>query len=315
MIEEFLRDLPGWMRPDHWQKLMRAIFGYIIQKVGYIRAARLAAMPGQIDDATLGGFPNTDALSEVGRDRKIRRGKLETDWDYAARLRDWHAAWRLAGTYTGLLMGIRAMMTPSPPSVTIVRGNQTNVKGYWWTLDDTGVRYQNSDGNGVFWPADGSDPEPDATVVREWDWDSNYWPSGFPGPTVNPDPSRLWVIFGGTLPPEIDQIEGNWGDGLSVYGETDPTGASDKMSIGTTATRSYVESIRSIAKELSPGGVLIDHIILAYEAIDNTEVAAPGSGTLPDGWWKWHGKIIDDGGTWRRVRARTAANRYWKGTV
>lgn len=313
--DERLRELlPGWMLRagrEHWRAFGKATMRVMDNVLDSMLRASLAAMPLQVDasDYAAGGpAPNVDALPYIGRNRGLRPGKHEPAHMYAARLRDWHEAKRTAGTPGGLLHALRAVLAPTPPKVRLVRGGYPGAgEGYWWTLDDTGLRYQTWEGKGVFWPADGSAPVADATVAHAWDWDSEYW---YP-PEPIPDPSRLWAIIYAPVTPELTTFEGQFGDGLSVYGEKDANG--DKLTTGTTATAPYVETVRAVCEDFKAAGCTVSHVVVTLTST-LFDPADPGSLNWPDGWWKYHGKIIDDAGTLRRVRARTTRARYWKGT-
>lgn len=309
--------LPGWMTRrgrEHWKALMRATMRVIDNVGDAVLRARLAGLPGQVtaaDYAAGGPWPNTDALPLIGRDRGIRAGKHELPEQHAARLRDWIAARRGAATHVGLIHALRAVLRPTPPMVRLVRGGKVGEGwSWWWTLDDTGLRLQTWDGKGVFWPADGSAPEPDTTNTHAWDWDSGYW-AGAPSPA--PDPSRLWVIIYAPIDPEPSAIEGPYGDGVSVFGEKSPTDG-DKLTIGTDATLGYVETVRAVADEFKAAGCSIPWILVTF---DGDMFTPDGSGIddYPDGYWRYHGKIVDTGGgVYERTRARSAAARYWVGT-
>lgn len=291
---------------------MTAVFRVADNTVGAVLAGRAASMPGQVaGDAS---FPNADALPLIGRDRKLRRGKLETDAAYARQLRDWHTAKRIAGTPAGILYALRGVLQPTPPKLRLVRGGSTADEGYWWTLDDSGLRYQETDRNGahygVFWPANGDPVEADSTAAQPFNWDWSYYTGS---PAAIPDPSRSWVIiYGPCNSPELDAIEGPFDDGLSFYGEADSEG--DKYTTGTTATASYVEIARAVVADFKAAGCSIPYLIVTFTP-SFLDPADSDPDMHTDGWWKWYGKIIDDAGTLRRVRARSALGRYWVGTV
>lgn len=314
MIGDVRDHLPGWMLradTDHWKRLLRATFRVVDNLFDKIRVARLASMPGQV----VGGesFANVDALALIARDRGTIKGKVEPADVIAARLRDWHAARRAAGTYPGLLYALRAVLSPAPATVRLVRGGMTT-EGHWWTLDDTGLRYQATDEEGdhfgVFWPADGGPAEVDSSEALPWDWDSAYWFDG-----ANPDVARVWAIVyapcGGA---ELAGEDGQFGDGLSTFGESE-AGTGDKYTVGTTATVGYVEAARATCSAFKAAGVVVSHIIVTRNSLAFNPTSASG-GSRPDGWWKHHGKIVDDGaGGYERVRARSDQGRYWIGTV
>lgn len=317
--EELLRSLlPGWMLRTpytHWRDLSKAVLKVIGATFDDIDAAVAASMPGQVvntDDA----FPNADALPIVGRGRRLQRGKYESDADYALRLRYWLEAWKAAGTNHGLLLALRAVLSPNPPTIRIVRGGYLVSEGYWWTIDDNGIRYQertsSDEHNGIFWPSDGSAPVSDTTAAHSWNWDSSYWT----GPT-NPDPSRIWVIIEGPANlPDLEEIEGTFGDGLSTFNEVDANG--DKLTIGTTATKPYVEIVRSVCSEFKAAGCKVDHILVSFGGVWNPS-ASEAAPDYPDGFWKYHGRnvtYVNEGHEgFTKIRARSTLGRYWAGTV
>lgn len=317
ITDALLREvLPGWMlrtERAHWKALMRATLTVADRAVDHVRIARLASMPGQVVGPDYGGFESLEALGLIGRDRRLRQGKHEPVVEYAARARYWRDAWRAAGTPLGFLSALRAVLRPAPYRVRLVRGGVQTSEGYWWTLDDTGLRYQATDAegshNGLFWPADGGPAEADATAAAAWDWDSADWL--FP---TNPDPSRTWaIVYATSGAADVEAYEGPYDDGLSVFGEKEAV-TGDPYTIGTRATHSYVEIARAVAQDFKPAGVKVPHLIVTFT---DTLFAPDGSGPVyPDGHWKHHGKLeVDGGGVWRRVRARTDRARYWIGTV
>lgn len=304
--------LAGWMVVlDHWRRFMRAGLRVVDKAHDDIVSARLAAMPGQVQVGTgFGGFDTIDALATIGRDRGILRGKREAPDLIAARLRDWHAARRSAGTSPGLLFALRSVLAPLPARVRLVKGGPASTDGAWWTLDDDGLRYQDSESRGMFWPADGGPPEPDSLAAAGWDWDSRDWPG-----SENPDPSRTWaIVYAPAGGPDLASIEGTFDDGLSQYGDAE-AGTGDKLTIGTTATAGYVEAARATVAAFKPAGVIVPHIIVTFD-LDAFHPDPGVTSASPDGNWKHHGKIVPDGsGGYDRVRARYDGARYWIGTV
>jgi len=131
------------------------------------------------DDAVKARFPTecpSDALPYHGRDRGIRRGPLESDASYRARLLLWLQSWRGAGVGRAMLDQIAGYLTPHRTRIRV------------WT--QRGVLYTR-EADGTF------------TVQRtyqfNWDGDGSRW-------------VRFWVIIDsvGGVPWSRD---GTWGDG------------------------------------------------------------------------------------------------------
>ncbi|MFO0588844.1 MAG: hypothetical protein U0441_14940 [Polyangiaceae bacterium] len=313
--EAFLRGiLPGWMlKKDraHWKSLMKSTLEVIQRTHDNIELGRLASMPGQIDDPEFGGFGSIEALPMIARDRRMLLGKKESPAAAAARLRYWRQAWRSAGTPYGLLSALRGVLYPMPAKVRLVKGGVLPSEGYWWTLDDTGLRYQSSDGLGVFWPEDGSAAQLDSTVAHAWDWDSETWanPAG-----PNPDPSRLWaIIYAPCGDTELSNYEGQY-NSAGKYGDRESV-TNDAYTIGTTATNPYVSTARAVCSNFKASGVSVSHIIVTFTPSLLDPADSPGDINHPDGKWKHHGRIVSTGFGYERVRARSTRGRYWLGTV
>lgn len=313
MINEWQlkRYLPGWMLDrTHWRNLMRGTLNVVDKYDDYIRWARLAAFPNQTNLPNYGGFESTDSLALHGRDRGILQGKLETFYDYAARLRDFRNAWNLSGTYVGLLYALRGTLTPTPPTVRVVRGGLSTAEAHWWTLNDEGLRYQETgpggEHNGVFWPGGlfgGGVPVPDSTNAVGFDWDSATWPGI---PAVNPDPTRCFVFIDApTNAPYLDAVEGSWGtaDGSEYL---DKTQFPDPLTLGTVAPLSYVETAKAVCERFKTAGIIIPYIIVDFTA----EFGPNGGPNMPEGTWKYHHKY--DGSDC--VYARSDRARYWSCT-
>lgn len=128
-------------------------------------------------------FAPEDALSTMGRDRKIRRGMGESSLSYRARLIRWRDDWKTAGSAYAIMRQLRAYLQ-TPGTIRIVSAN-----GTWWTLHP-----DNSVSKLVTLPA------------KNWDWDGNSakW-------------ARFWVVlyaadYGWTR-------DGTWGDG-ELWGDS-----------------------------------------------------------------------------------------------
>lgn len=112
-------------------------------------------------------YAPSDALGLIGRDRKIRRGRDETDASYAARLLQWLDDWKVAGNPFALMGQLRAYCGVD------LRMRTVDNSGNWYTVE--------ADGSRSVLLAQGN-----------WDWDSQptkwarFWVVMYP-------PSTLWV--------------------------------------------------------------------------------------------------------------------------
>lgn len=256
---------------------------------------RRASFPGQTDLVpNWGKFLSFDALSAIGRDRRLPRGFAESISAYAERLRDWRSSWRRVGTARAIMEQIRAATAPSNVRIRLVSAD-----GQWHTLETDGTfRLQNNYGQGFVINPDGTTLY-DTDSAHPWDWDSS-------DPEVSADRFRFWVIIYAPAAVPLDATEGTLGDATSFYGEPLKT-------IGTSATTPYVEQVRSIIGEWKAAGVKVPYIIIsfdpnAFDPLTPGPYPAPG---MPDGTWQNHGRVV--GGV--RVATRFPQARYWKGPL
>lgn len=300
-LSDYISDaLPEWMLAEaneHWELLANTVAHVIDAMIDGLFEGRLAAMPGQIDEPGFGGFESLDALPFIGRDRRLIQGPTETPAEYAARLRAWRSTWALAGTAYGLLGAIRAVMVPSPPLLRVVSS-----AGVWWTLDEDGtLTLHTTQGYGFSITAAG-DVTANSVTAHPWDW----------GQDGAPDAHRIFlIIYAPCHPPYLTDIDGEWGDGLSVYRAT-PEGT-----LGTTAPGNYVELLRELCRMWKPGGMRVPNIIIAFDpaSFDPTTPGPYPAAGMPDGTWHHHGKLVTIGGKPVKVPSRLATARYWRGTV
>lgn len=127
-------------------------------------------------------FPSlapSEALSVIGRDRRIRRGLAESDASFLARLLLWLDSWRRAGSAYAMLEQLKAYLGVAG-TIRIVNAN-----GTWWTLK-----------------LDGTFERKVTLPTKNWNWDNNaaLW-------------ARFWVVlyaadYGWTR-------DGTWGDGAT----------------------------------------------------------------------------------------------------
>ncbi len=126
----------------------------------------------------------TDALTAMGRDRRVVRGIDESDTDYAARLVTWLDDRRTAGNPYTLMRVLHA---------------------YTGTADGVSFRTVDVNGNWYSRAADGTETASLGTGNWLWDSDTDRW-------------SRFWVII---YPGTLWEDEDVWGTG--VYGDTSGT--------------------------------------------------------------------------------------------
>lgn len=149
------------------------------------------------------------------------------------------------------------------------------------------IRVVNNGGTWYTLNADGTTEYRRTKPAPNWNWDgaTSAW-------------SRFWVIL--YPPAELWEPSSPLGSG-GVLGEG--------RTIGTTATREQVATVRALVRQWKPAGSRCPYIIIAFDPASFDPEGPPGP-PLPDGDWKRHGK----GGSGPRVRGRLATARYWKGT-
>jgi hypothetical protein len=140
-------------------------------------------------------------------------------------------------------------------------------------------------------------------VAHPWDWDGGS------------DKHRIWpILYAPCHPPYLSDIDGEWGDGLSIYTASP---VATVGTLGTTAPKNYVELIRELCRAWKPGGMIVPNIIVAFDpASFDPETPGPyPAADMPDGTWGHHGKLVTIAGEPVKVPARLQTARYWNGTV
>lgn len=134
----------------------------------------------------------TDALTALGRDRRVVRGLFETDVQYAARLVRWLDDRRSAGTAFALMRVLHA---------------------YVGSAHGVSFRVVDNAGNWFSRAADGN--ETSLLATGNWNWD---------GATTGNPWARFWVvIYPGTLWPQDAAAEwgsGTWGSAPRLWGSS-----------------------------------------------------------------------------------------------
>lgn len=210
--------------------------------------------------------PDDAALAALGRDRLILRGINEPSAAYAARIARAFDDHRTRGNPFAMLRQLRAYLQADCVVRTVDR------RGNWFSIAADGTETTNID-------------------TANWDWDGAAATSW----------ARFWVIIypvGGTDPWAPSGNIGDatlWGDGLVGHSE---------KTIGTTATRDQVASVRAIVRDWKPAGTTCEWIIIAFDDAAFT----PAGATDPNGeWGSW--------GNHTGAPVRLATARYWKGAA
>lgn len=168
----------------------------------------------------------TDALTAIGRDRRVVRGLSDTDATYAAKLLPWLDDRARQGNPYMLMQKLAEYLGPLPSFRTV------DARGNWYSR-----------------AADGTET---ALLKQEnWDW------SGEP---LGERWSRFWVIvYPGALWSANTEDWGTDTWGAGGWGEAVETW-------GTTALREHVETVRAIVADWMPAGTRCVNIIVALDA-------------------------------------------------
>jgi hypothetical protein len=113
--EQALRVVPPWLR--------RRVGGAVMRALG----ATGDGLVARAVDAVGLRFPgfNPDALSLLGRDRRVIRGAGESDETYTVRLRRWRTDHKKRGGVFGLIEQLRAYYAAAPRQIDIVYSSGT----------------------------------------------------------------------------------------------------------------------------------------------------------------------------------------------
>lgn len=246
---------PPWLR-GHWGS--RLVYAQSIQWDALAEYTRLGVIQR---------FPTVaqpDALAELGKDRRIWRGILETDASYAERLRQFKRTWKFAGNAPTLLRQLWAYMSPAATRIRYV------VNGYdgaaaegtqfadWWTIDGDGLAFER-------------------VSPSNWNWDDSF------GANI-----RFWIIVYRTdlTPAKWGVPPYKWGeDGLFWGGDT----ASDRSWV--IDTYNIVEAFKAAGSHMGPwpsmgGGLIIADPDFTGAPWDSAGPFPPGASPgypMPDG--------------------------------
>ena len=226
---------PPWLKA-YWGTRFKYNIGTFMDTLwGTADQGALARMPG---------YGTLEALSPLGRDRQILRGRNESDDAYILRLQQAVETWHLAGNPDRLLKQLNAYFAPANPVIRYVTagvdrayGFSTPVNTYYTIGFEEGVTRATVSGSDY-----------------NWDWDGQ--PNNF----------RFWIIIYiiGSV------IEGKqWG--AFDYG--------DGTTWGSSATADITADVKAIIKKWKCAGTKCDNIIV----VNASETSTFGSPTLPPG--------------------------------
>lgn len=186
------RIVPGWLRTRRTERLLYSI-GLQIDAIG---------------DATIAGvklrFPgyySDESLPIIGRERRIRRGRAESNSTYAARLARWLTDHRLRGGPYALLAQVHAHYAPNNfPVELIYRSGRTYAMDVHGNVTREDRDFNST--NAVTFP----DTEPERWA--RW-WLIYYWPDALPDVGTWSEPGTPWgdptTLWGYVITP--DEIE------------------------------------------------------------------------------------------------------------
>ncbi len=324
LLADLKKTLPSWMLTaprEHWSQLMAAPAAVIDALGEAVHQARLAALPGQIDVSGfpgLGGYLSTDALVLTGRDRRVRRGFLESDSHYAGRQREWLEAWARSATPKEMLDQLAAILGPLPPNLRLIESN-----GTWWTRYRSLPMVSIRDGTIDQWTQAGTgfryDPTTgDVSVITDvphlFDWDS----ISVPAPPLQNDPAKFFLVIyapcNGANLSDTDHTgadPGTGGDYALTPGVSGAGLGPDAGTGGSNAPRKLVDLVRALVQEWRSAGLLCQYVIVSFDhdAFDPIDDSTPTS--IPDGKWGWH--TWYDVGTNTQLPSRFPNAIYWSG--
>ena len=223
------------------------------------------------------GYLNASSLAQIGDDRVILRGYLETDASYATRLRAWLDTWRHAGAARGVLQAVASYLPNMPGVRSVLEG----AAGYsvWDVL------------------APGQDPSTAPTTYHinpaNWYWDSLGWIK------------RRWLIIDST----------GWIAPAPAYADPGATWGATAYSWGLYAPAERAETLRQLVRTWKGGGTRYPWIIVALDASLFDYNANYPDPTLPDPSFGTWSKIDTSGARPARVSSRFIDGRYISGVM
>src|ERR1700722_11512420 len=226
-----------------------------LMRDAFVERVRLGLMTRFPQNGPNGELAPDDALSEMGRDRRVVRGINELSASYALRLIQWLDDRPMQGSPYALMKKL-AEYTGAGSPTGVCSFRTVDARGNWYSRDVDG-------NNTVLWNE------------QNWDWDGT--------PAITSRWSRFWVII---YPPTSlwTPQPNNWGD-TSGPDWTDPVNT-----WGSTPPADQRARIRAIVSEWKPAGTRCVNIIIAFDPASFPPTAARDSSGMPDGHWDHWGK-------------------------
>ena len=273
-----LRDLadilsPSWLRGPNGSRLI------------YSMSVQFDALSDWAAYAVRAGHPTlapNDADPLLSLNRQIAQGPTEPRTSWVSRLTQWLDIWSHAGSPWGVLMAVRAWVSPDVPEVATVANAGT------WDSYDAGAA------------CDPSHPPTHVTLTNGWDWDSASAPylQSLPGGGIAW--WRVWVVI---WPGVWAKSTQTYGDG-STYGDVHLYGVSGP-SVNDLA------GLRAQIREWKSANTWVPNVILSWDASAFKPLL---SSPRPDGYYgTWSKIVLDVHGRPTRVPSRTIDAAYLDG--
>ena len=252
----------------------------IAERYVYAIAVQSDLLIAKVQDAIKLRFPgylNASSLAQIGSDRAILRGYVETDDSYAARLRAWLDTWRHAGAARGVLQAVASYLPSNPGVRSVLEGAASY--SVWDVL------------------APGQDPSTAPTTYHvtpaNWAWDALGWVK------------RRWLVLEATgwapIGPDYAAPGVVWGD--------------PSLSWGMSVPAERAEALRGLVRTWKGGGTRYPWIIVSYDAALFDPSAGYPDPAMPDPTWGYWSTIDTSGARPARVSSRSVDARYISGVM
>ncbi len=198
-----------------------------IVKDAFVERLRLGLLARFPENGPAGETAPADALQAMGRDRRVIRGLVETDAEYAERLKRWLDDRRRQGNPFMLMQKLAEYLGPLPAYRTV------DARGNWYSR-----------------AADGT--ETSLLKQENWNWS---------GDEVGERWARFWVIvYPNGLWEENSEPWGTDTWDADGWGEATETW-------GSTASANHVTTLQGIVSDWMPAGTRCINIIIAFDPL------------------------------------------------